>query len=132
MIENDQEKIIQISLAALDQSTANFERNILDKLACARNMAMSHISTSRRLSPSFPLASRLSRATQSIPFNPSLSARYFLAASLLVCATLGAIYYNISSQTADYDEIDSAILSGELPLNAYLDHGFAAYLDKDR
>ena len=49
-----------------------------------------------------------------------------LGAFLLV---LAAWYSNnMSAPDADYTDIDTAVLTGELPLNAYLDSGFSAYL----
>ncbi|CAG9188733.1 hypothetical protein BVI2075_1310016 [Burkholderia vietnamiensis] len=35
-------------------------------------------------------------------------------------------------RTAELADIDAAMLSDDLPLNAYLDHGFNAYLSRAR
>jgi hypothetical protein len=42
---------------------------------------------------------------------------------------LAGIYqYEQQQRIADLAELDAAVLSDELPLTAYLDHGFNAYL----
>lgn len=48
---------------------------------------------------------------------------------LVLVAGLAGIYqYEQQQRIADLAEIDAAVLSDELPLSAYLDHGFNAYL----
>ncbi|SEN27459.1 Protein of unknown function [Duganella sp. CF517] len=48
---------------------------------------------------------------------------------LVLVAGLAGIYqYEQQQRIADLAELDAAVLSDELPLSAYLDHGFNAYL----
>ena len=59
--------------------------------------------------------------------------RHFNAKMLLLLATLllalaGTAYWQILQQDDDNEEIDSLLLSDDLPINAYLDKGFDAWL----
>ena len=42
----------------------------------------------------------------------------------------GIAYWEDQQRTAELADIDAAMLSDDLPLNAYLDHGFNAYLSR--
>jgi hypothetical protein len=53
-----------------------------------------------------------------------------VAAGLLVLGMLGATYWQIAMQGNDNAEIDASLLSGELPIDAYLDSGFEAWLKR--
>lgn len=55
-----------------------------------------------------------------------------LPAALLVCGLIGLHYWNASRDAAgtDLEEVDARILEGELPIDAYLDHGFQAWLKR--
>jgi hypothetical protein len=46
----------------------------------------------------------------------------------LVAALAGVYQYEQEQHIAEIAELDAAVLSDELPLTAYLDHGFNAYL----
>jgi hypothetical protein len=48
----------------------------------------------------------------------------------LIVGMVGIYQYEQQERIADLAEIDAAVLSDELPLNAYLDHGFNAYLSQ--
>ena len=41
---------------------------------------------------------------------------------------IGVYQYEQKQRIAELAELDAALLSDELPLSAYLDHGFNAYL----
>ena len=46
---------------------------------------------------------------------------------------LGGVYqYEQQQQIAELAELDAAVLADELPLTAYLDHGFNAYLESQQ
>lgn len=46
----------------------------------------------------------------------------------LVVGLIGTYHYEQQERVAELAELDAAVLSDELPLSAYLDHGFNAYL----
>lgn len=45
---------------------------------------------------------------------------------------IGVTYWENMQRAAELADIDAAMLSDNLPLNAYLDHGFNAYLSHAR
>lgn len=57
--------------------------------------------------------------------------RNLLAVMALTIGATGAYYWNAFEQAQEYEEIDSALLAGELPPSAYLDRGFHAWLERD-
>ncbi|MES2260169.1 MAG: DUF3619 family protein [Pseudomonadota bacterium] len=48
---------------------------------------------------------------------------------VLVAGMIGVYQYEQQQRIAELAELDAAVLSDELPLSAYLDHGFNAYLE---
>jgi hypothetical protein len=48
---------------------------------------------------------------------------------LVVGGMIGVYQYEQQQSIAELAELDAAVLSDELPLSAYLDHGFNAYLE---
>eukprot|EP01034_Spumella_vulgaris_P043945 gene43945-54606_t len=48
---------------------------------------------------------------------------------ILVAGMVGVYQYEEQQRIAELAELDAAVLSDELPLSAYLDHGFNAYLE---
>jgi hypothetical protein len=51
-----------------------------------------------------------------------------LPALVLVAGMVGIYQYEQQQRIEELAELDAAVLSDELPLSAYLDHGFNAYL----
>jgi len=56
--------------------------------------------------------------------------RHLVAISALVLALVGIAYWQSMGTTNAYAEIDSDLLTDELPLNAYLDKGFDSWLKR--
>ncbi len=50
---------------------------------------------------------------------------------LVVVAALGVGYLGELQRTADLEEVDSALLADDLPIDAYLDSGFDAWVQND-
>lgn len=48
---------------------------------------------------------------------------------VLVAGMIGIYQYEEQQRIAELAELDAAVLADELPLSAYLDHGFNAYLE---
>lgn len=55
--------------------------------------------------------------------------RVLAAVVALTAGAVGTYYWNMFQQAADNEDIDSALLSDELPPSAYLDRGFQAWLE---
>jgi hypothetical protein len=49
---------------------------------------------------------------------------------MLVIGMLGVTYWQVVIKSYDIAEIDANLLSGELPISAYLDSGFEAWLKR--
>lgn len=56
-------------------------------------------------------------------------ARAMVAALALLLGAAGSYYWNLVQQMDEYEELDSALLTDELPPSAYLDRGFHAWLE---
>ena len=56
--------------------------------------------------------------------------RTLLAMVALTIGVIGTYYWQEMTEAEENAEIDSALLSNELPINAYLDHGFHAWLEE--
>jgi hypothetical protein len=59
----------------------------------------------------------------------NFNARYVAAAALLVLSLIGISYWQFVMSN-DVAEIDVSLLTGDLPINAYLDSGFDAWLKR--
>jgi hypothetical protein len=111
---------------ALNANLDNLPASTADRLASARKMAVSRkkahapVQVAQRALAgnigSFFSFSSLGRAGAIIPL---------LA---LVAGLAGVYQYEQKQRIAELAELDAAVLSDELPLTAYLDHGFNAYL----
>ncbi len=84
----------------------------------------------RALAPQQPRAGWFARHAAWL--RACLSSRLALNQALAVCAVLALVvvgdYWRTSSMLAEVEEIDSALLSDELPIDAYLDQDFGAWL----
>jgi hypothetical protein len=117
---------------ALNENLDNLPASTAEKLASARKIA---ISRKKKESGLFAFVPRLLPAGQARGFFSerfSWLARMGLAVPLVVLAVgLTSIYqFEQQRHINDTADIDAEVLADELPLSAYLDHGFNAYLAK--
>jgi len=63
--------------------------------------------------------------------NPA-SASIALIGAALILALVGIQYWQQQPSVEDIEEIDSAILTGDLPINAYLDKSFDTWLKRSQ
>ncbi|MEK7231164.1 MAG: DUF3619 family protein [Pseudomonadota bacterium] len=123
---NEQElakKIVQ----HLDQGLGHIRQGTLYKLQSARMAALDRYRQAPQ--PVFGLAwagDAAFRLSHSRHFNT----RNVLALSLLLLSLVGVTYWQLAIQPTDIAEIDASLLTGELPINAYLDSGFEAWLKR--
>lgn len=54
-----------------------------------------------------------------------------IAMVLVIAAALGSVLLGQFQHTADLEEVDSALLADDLPIDAYLDRGFDAWVQND-
>jgi hypothetical protein len=119
---------------ALNESVENLPASTAQRLASARKTALSRKKKDSRLRvlakvPQQVLAGQSGHFLgKSFPW----LARVGLAVPLIVVALgLTSMYqYEQQRRIRETAEIDAAVLADELPLSAYLDHGFNAYLAK--
>lgn len=111
---------------ALNENLDNLPASTTERLAAARARALS------RKKADAPARQQQQRPLFSFGavFSPSGLGRVAIAAPLLalVAGLAGVYQYEQQRHIAEIAELDAAVLSDELPLTAYLDHGFNAYL----
>jgi hypothetical protein len=117
---------------ALNESAEKLPASATERLACARQIALSRKKKESRLR-AVAVMPQLVFAGQGGNFFEK--PRFWLAragmAIPLIALVVGltSIYqYEQQRRIRETAEIDAAVLSDELPLSAYLDHGFNAYL----
>jgi hypothetical protein len=112
---------------ALNENLDNLPASTTDRLAAARALALSRkkadapVSAGKQQRPLFDFRSVLSM---------QWVARAAVAAPLLamVAGLVGVYQVEREQRSAELADLDAAVLSDDLPLTAYTDHGFNAYL----
>ena len=117
---------------ALDANLEQLPESITQSLAEGRRVALARkkqVAVVRVLAPQFVLAGSgapYAAPPSSLSWLGRLSVAIPLLAGVLLFA--GLYQYEHQQRISDLADIDAAVLSDELPLTAYLDHGFDAYL----
>ena len=123
---NEQElagKIVQHLEHGLDR----IKQGTLYQLQSARSAALDRYREAPQ--PVFGLAwagDMAFRVSHSRHVNP----RNLFALGLLLLSLIGVTYWQVVVQANDIAEIDASLLMGELPINAYLDSDFEAWLKR--
>lgn len=107
----------------LNQGVDNLDRKAADRLYEARQRALAH---QKVAVATLSFAGIGHFATESLP----TYVRTVLAASALLIGVVFTYYWANFEQAAENEEIDSALLSDDLPPAAYIDKGFQAWLDR--
>ncbi len=109
----------------LDRGAAGLKPGTVYKLQLARQAALARVERQ----PAAELALAGSRG--SIWARRGLAdVRIWLSILVLVGGIVSYQYWQTVQQTRDLEETDAAILSSELPIEAYLDRGFQAWLKR--
>jgi hypothetical protein len=117
---------------ALDANLENLPESTTQSLAEGRRVALARkknaVAPMRAVAPQFVLAGNTGGTWSPAPW-PWLG-RLGVAIPLLAGVLLfaGLYQYEHQQRISDLAEIDAGVLSDELPLSAYLDHGFDAFL----
>ncbi|MBP9713654.1 MAG: DUF3619 family protein [Sterolibacterium sp.] len=106
----------------LDLSTGNVDALTLNKLMMARQAALAQ----HKLAPIAGL--RLAGVGNILNETLMPRARTLFALLALAVGVTGSYFWSHFQQAEENEEIDSALLSDDLPINAYLDHGFHEWL----
>ncbi|WP_296000524.1 DUF3619 family protein [Rugamonas sp.] len=121
---------------ALNERLDTLPASITDRLAAARQAALA------RKKADAPLRVTQAQLVTATAGGGGLGGRFFGAEQfswmtrlsviiplLALVIGMGGIYHHEQQRRiAEIAELDAAVLSDELPLSAYLDHGFNAYL----
>lgn len=108
----------------LEHGVDNLDEITRNKLMAARQNAMSH----QKIAAVAGLSLAGVGHFASNVLMPQ--ARTLIAMLALSIGVVGTYYWNNFQQAEENEEIDSALLSDDLPINAYLDHGFHAWLEE--
>ena len=108
----------------LDQGTARLKAGSAYRLQCARQEALSRLAE-REHAPELALAGGGGMFGER-RFVGGL--RIGIGVALLVAGVLGYQYWEAEQQARDIEDTDAAILASDLPIEAYLDQGFQAWL----
>ncbi|MES2016505.1 MAG: DUF3619 family protein [Pseudomonadota bacterium] len=111
---------------ALNEHLDHLPPSTADRLASARKLAVSR----KKAHAPVRLAQRQLAGNVGAFFSSSLMGKMGVVVPLLALVIGLAGIYEIEEQQriAEMAELDAAVLSDELPLTAYLDQGFNAYL----
>jgi hypothetical protein len=108
----------------LNQGTVSLDTDVQARLHQARQIALAHREATAT-NTGFVLAGFSSWIAHQL-YGHARSLAIVIAISV---GTAGIYYWNSIEQAQERDEIDSALLTDELPPSAYLDPGFQAWLD---
>ena len=117
---------------ALNEHADTLPSSTIDRLTSARKTALLH--KKKDSSPRVFVRGQALTGNTGAFFEQPLSwlGRLGVVAPLLFGAVLVVSMYQAAEQQriSDLADIDAAVLADELPLSAYVDHGFSAYLAK--
>ena len=110
----------------LEQSVLSLNSSVVTRLEQARSQALEQQKTAvAELNLVNALASIGGRIGSS--FLPNT--RMLVAMAALTLGIVGTYYWNAFDQADENEEVDSALLADELPVDAYTDQGFEAWLE---
>ncbi|MCW5604262.1 MAG: DUF3619 family protein [Burkholderiales bacterium] len=118
------EKIVR----RLNEGTEHIRKDARERLLVARKTALSRYRQQPVAVQGLAWADNvLSRFTERHVFG----VRYLIPAVVLVLGLAGIVYWqNSGMPTNDLAEIDMGLLTGDLPIDAYLDRGFESWLKR--
>ncbi len=110
----------------LDHGTTGLKAGVAFRLQRARQAALAQLAAQAEHAPQMALAE--SGGGSFGPHRFLAATRLGIGALLLVGGVLAYNYWESAQQARDIEETDAAILTSELPIDAYLDPGFEAWL----
>jgi hypothetical protein len=110
----------------LDHGTEQLEPGVRERLLAARRVALSqHREQSAAVAGLAWAGQVTARFTEQ-----GAGIRYLVAISMLVAALAAVMVWQSNGTSNELAEIDSGLLTDELPINAYLDKGFDSWLKR--
>lgn len=122
---NDEIKI-SYKISKILNSGLTLKPDQAERLRAARERALT---AQRTTQPAF--ATYLSdRLTATLGGGPGFVSQMLVSLCFLAFGLIGITYWQANQQAADIEELDAALLTSELPIDAYLDKGFDAWLKR--
>jgi len=119
-----EDQIARRLAAELDRGLIAIEPAIRDRLATARREALEH----QRVRVHALSLAGIGRSVGNAWFSHG-------RAAMAAIAVVGLLYagdvWRQSNQVSELEEVDSALLADDLPIDAYLDRGFDRWLKRD-
>jgi hypothetical protein len=109
----------------LNQRAHELDPRSVERLRAARELAL----TRRKVEPASALA-RAGGVLERMGGLSGLSLRLLLPVALLGVALTTIYGWQQNQKVAEYADIDSQLLADDLPIDAYLDKGFDAWLKR--
>ena len=129
MISQDNEFAKKLT-SYLDDGAANLRAGTAYRLQLARAEALARLGDPRR-APATRMSAALAGAGSGTVGGGSglrMNAKFLVGVLVIVVAYFGYNQWQAYQQLTDLQETDAAILSSDLPIDAYLDRGFQNWL----
>lgn len=110
----------------LNQGLDNLDAGKLARLKAARDSALAH----QRVTSSVSVFAWADNVVGSWGGPTSLVPRMLLPMAVLILGLIAINQWRDIQAAAEIEEIDAAVLTSDLPLDAYLDKGFDAWLKR--
>lgn len=123
---NQEDAVAKKIAGLLEQGVRELDAHTAEKLLAARKEALAHFQQEPARAPAWA-AEAIGRITE--PFSSNLRAGLVLLA-FVACIAGAVAWQGLASQGSDLAELDQALLTDELPINAYLDKGFDSWLKR--
>ena len=122
----DQDEVGRRIARLLDQSAEGLSAEERTRLIEARRLALAR----HRGEQEHALEPAWAGAMRGFTEQRVMGIRYVLPMAALVLGLLGVVYMHTGGVPSEIADIDAALLSDELPISAYLDQGFDAWLKR--
>ena len=127
MNQPEQEELARKLVQHLDHGVDRLAPEVRQGLQKARNLALSKYH--QRPEPVLGLAGA-GQAAAWMTTHRFYDTRSLITVAALVLALVGVAYWQGSNPVAEIADIDTSLLTDELPVNAYLDKGFDSWLKR--
>ena len=124
---NEPDELASKIVQHLNQGLGTIKQGTLYQLQSARKAALDRYRDAPQ--PMFGLAWAGDLAFR-VSHNRYYNARNMLAFGLLMLSLIGVTYWQTVIQANDIAEVDASLLTDDLPINAYLDSNFEAWLKR--
>ena len=122
----NEEFSFQNKIKTLLNENLNLESDKGERLRAARERALA---SQRTAQPAMAMVVS-DRITAALGGGPGFTSQVAFTALFLIFGMAGIAIWNSNQQASEIEEIDVALLTSDLPIDAYLDKGFDAWLKR--